>query len=179
MSDTASSPAFDAAFRIIVGVEGGYVNDPNDPGGETKFGISKRAYPNVDIPNLTLEQAEAIYWSDYWLKAQCDKLPPALALVVFDSAVNAGVGTVPALLKAIQESLGVAQDGVIGPQTQAALAKADIGQALAYAHGARIQRQASLGNWPTYAKGWSRRLALIPYQAAVMAASLGSLPPTA
>lgn len=168
MSGTTNNPVFDACFDIVVGIEGGLVNDPNDPGGLTNWGISQRAYPNLDIRNLSKDQAKQLYSTDYWLKAQCDKLPPALALCVFDSAVNAGVGTVPDLLKAIQEAVGVPQDGIIGPQTQAALAKADLSQALSYAHGARIQRQASLGNWSTYAKGWSRRLALIPYQAGQM-----------
>lgn len=71
--------------------EGGYVNDPADPGGETKYGISKRAYPNVDIRNLTPELAGTIYENDYWGPAGCAQLPPGMALVVFDSAVNCGV----------------------------------------------------------------------------------------
>lgn len=71
--------------------EGGYVNHPNDPGGETKYGISKRAYPHLDIKNLTREDANALYYKDYWLAAGCDTLPAPLCLVAFDSAVNHGV----------------------------------------------------------------------------------------
>lgn len=82
---------FDAAFAIVVGIEAGYVNDVNDPGGETKFGISKRAYPNEDIPNLTIERAKQIYLRDYWTKANCDALSWELALITFDCAVNQGV----------------------------------------------------------------------------------------
>jgi lysozyme family protein len=82
---------FEKAFQIIIGVEGGYVNDPQDPGGETKYGISKRAYPDLDIKNLELQTAKNIYFSDYWEAAGCDKLDPWDGLLVFDCAVNQGV----------------------------------------------------------------------------------------
>lgn len=82
--------SFQQAFQIVIGHEGGYVNDPVDPGGETKYGISKRSYPDVDIPNLTLEKAQAIYERDYWLKCGCDKLPHPMNIIIFDSAVNHG-----------------------------------------------------------------------------------------
>ena len=71
--------------------EGGYVNDRTDPGGETKYGISKRAHPDVDIAALTKVTAWAIYERDYWLAAGCDRMTPGMALLVFDSAVNCGV----------------------------------------------------------------------------------------
>ena len=71
--------------------EGGYEFDPADPGGETNWGISKRSYPNLDIKNLTADQASDIYASDYWLKAGCDSMPFPYCTVVFDSAVNDGV----------------------------------------------------------------------------------------
>lgn len=83
---------FDDAFECLLTTEGGYVDDKNDPGGETKYGISKRAYPNVDIKNLTVEQARAIYERDYWQAAGCDQITdPALAFLMFDTAVNQGV----------------------------------------------------------------------------------------
>lgn len=81
----------DTARPWILEVEGGYVNDPQDPGGETKYGISKRSYPNLDIAALTQEQAGAIYLRDYWQAAGCDGLPQGLALIHFDAAVNCGV----------------------------------------------------------------------------------------
>lgn len=84
--------SFEKAFEIVIGVEGGYSNDPNDPGGETMFGISKRAYPNLDIKALTLDDARAIYLRDYWRPAGCDQIEDdALAILVFDAAVNQGV----------------------------------------------------------------------------------------
>jgi lysozyme family protein len=72
--------------------EGGYVNDPNDPGGETNYGISKRAYPNVDIKNLTRQAAQEIYQRDYWDAISGDILNPALACAALDCAINMGVG---------------------------------------------------------------------------------------
>src|SRR5574343_326744 len=75
---------FDQAFDRLIGHEGGYVFDPHDPGGETKFGISKRAYPALDIAALTLADAKAIYRRDYWDGAQCDRLPPDLAFDRFN-----------------------------------------------------------------------------------------------
>ena len=81
---------FDRAFTLVVGIEGGLVDDPSDPGGLTKFGISKRAYPDVDIRNLTLDQAKAIYLRDYWNSHKLDLLEYGKALLVFDCAVNGG-----------------------------------------------------------------------------------------
>ena len=82
--------AFDRAFGIVVDVEGGYSFDPSDPGGETKYGISKRAYPNEDIKNLTLERAKFLYQRDYWNPHDLDSLEWGKALLVFDCAVNGG-----------------------------------------------------------------------------------------
>lgn len=72
--------------------EGGYVNDPVDPGGETNYGISKRSYPNVDIKNLTKQAAQVIYQRDYWNAINGDSLDPALACAALDTAINMGVG---------------------------------------------------------------------------------------
>ena len=71
-------------------MEGGYSNDPNDSGGETKYGISKKSYPNEDIKNMTLERAKKIYYENYWLKAGCQHMKWPLNLIVFDTAVNCG-----------------------------------------------------------------------------------------
>lgn len=81
---------FDKALKFVLKWEGGYSNDPNDPGGETKFGISKRSYPELDISKLTLEQAKEIYYQNYWLKSGCNELPFPFNIVVFDTAVNMG-----------------------------------------------------------------------------------------
>jgi len=113
----ASSEAFVAAFRWIVEAEGGDTL-VTDTGGLTRWGVSRRAHPDVDIENLTREQAKRIYWDDYWRPISGDSLPKALALVVFDAAVNQGV---PQAVKILQTVLrGVAVDGVVGRETIAA-----------------------------------------------------------
>lgn len=82
---------FEKAIKFVLKWEGGYSNNPNDPSGETKYGISKKSYPNEDIKNMTIERAKEIYYQNYWLKADCDKLPFPFNLIVFDTAVNCGV----------------------------------------------------------------------------------------
>lgn len=98
--------------------EGGLVDDPSDPGGQTKFGISKRAFPDLDIANLTQLQAAQIYHELYWMLMRGDDLPRVVAFVLFDFAVNSGV---PRAIRSLQQSLGVRRDGEFGPITLAAL----------------------------------------------------------
>jgi len=82
---------FEQSIVFVLRWEGDYSNDPNDTGKETRWGISKRAYPDLDIKNLTISQAKEIYKRDYWDKAGCDDLPYPLDIVVFDTAVNMGI----------------------------------------------------------------------------------------
>lgn len=147
---------FDQCFDKLISHEGGYVNDPRDAGGETKFGISKRAYPQVDIKNLTLGAAKEIYKRDYWDRAQCDKLPPSVAYVLFDAAVNSGIGQA---IRFLQRAVNVADDGVIGPMTIAAITRLDAESVCARYIGQRLEFMTKLTTWDVYGKGWSRRLA--------------------
>lgn len=101
-------------FNRLMKYEGGYVNDPDDPGGETKFGISKRAYPDEDIANLSEGRAMQIYYEDYYKKVNADKLPERIAWQVFDFGVNAGVAR---SARMIQRLVGAYPDGKIGPIT--------------------------------------------------------------
>lgn len=123
---------FAAAFSIVVGIEAGYVNDSRDPGGETKFGISKRSYPNEDIPNLTLTRAQEIYRTDYWDKLNCDGMSWELALISFDCGVNQGIGTVHTIQRTAQDAT----------QFQAE----------------RGVHYAALPTFATFGRGWMRRL---------------------
>lgn len=110
---------FSKAITKVLKHEGGYMNDSFDYGGETNFGISKRAYPNLDIKNLTIEDAKAIYKRDYWDKIKGDQIEcEELALNIFDMAVNAGVGTA---VKLVQIVCKVGVDGVFGSKTLAAV----------------------------------------------------------
>jgi len=145
---------FDTAFEVIIGHEGGYVWDKNDPGGETKYGISKRAYPNEDIKNLTLDRAKFLYKRDYWDAVDAESMPGAARLMVFDCAVNTGVGMAKKLL---QRAVGTKDDGIIGPKTRAAIsATPDLAMKFA---GYWLQYYTDLSGWPTYGKGWTRRVA--------------------
>lgn len=149
--------SLDRAFELVIEAEGGYVNDPRDPGGETKFGISRRAYPTLDIKGLTREQAKEIYERDYWLAAKCQLLPWPLSAVVFDCAVNQGVGTAITLL---QKALGLTQDGVVGPKTLAA-AKASGEEGVALYLAERTLRYTRTSGWVIYGRGWVKRLFLL------------------
>lgn len=113
---------FDKAFAWILEAEGGYVNHPSDPGGETKYGISKRAFPYLDIKHLSQSKAKQIYRHDYWHPCKCDALPPLVDIVTFDLAVNSGRDFAG---KALQRSINLREDsqnklvvdGIIGERT--------------------------------------------------------------
>ena len=148
---------FDKAFERVIGHEGGYVNDPRDPGGETKYGISKRAYPNLNIRDLTLDQAKAIYRTDYWDRLHMDELPGAIRFDMFDAAVNSGVS---ASAKFLQRAAGTTADGVIGKLTIAAANGMDPERLDKRLAGYRLQYLCDLKTFPTFGKGWVRRVAL-------------------
>lgn len=144
------------AIERVLGHEGGYVNDPNDPGGETKWGISKRSYPDLDIANLTRDEAISIYNIDFWIPNRLASLPDSVAYQALDFAVNSGIR--PAIA-ALQRAAGVAADGYIGPVTLAALASKSPHDLLVLYLAERIEYMTALKNWPNAGKGWARRIA--------------------
>lgn len=146
---------FEEAFQRVVGHEGGYVNDPADRGGETKFGISKRAYPALNIAALTLADARAIYRRDYWDLCRCDLMPEPLAFAVFDLAVNAGRH---AATKDLQLALGLIPDGVLGPDTLAALHACDGLRTPVKVHASGLERRTNAPTGPQHGRGWTRRV---------------------
>jgi lysozyme family protein len=94
---------FEIAIKFVLKWEGCcYSNDPHDPGLGTKYGISKKSYPNEDIKNMTLERAKQIYYQNYWLKQDCDKIPFPLNYCIFNAGVNCGINTAKYLLLASQ-----------------------------------------------------------------------------
>lgn len=139
---------FERAVRKVINLEGGLSLDPDDRGnwtggqkgvGElrgTKFGISAMSHPNLDIASLTVDDAIGIYRRDYWDALDADSLPPALAVVAFDAAVNSGVGTAKRLLA---ESNGSLLDFI----------------------GLRFLHYTDLNQWQLYGRGWTRRFAEI------------------
>ncbi len=145
---------FDTAFDRLMGHEGGYVNNPADPGGETNWGISKRQYPDVDIKNMTRDQAKAIYLRDFWDRGHMSEFDPAVAFQVFDFAVNSGIETA---IRKLQTAAGVADDGHIGPVTVAAIKNRGVNDMLMLLTAERIEYQAKLKNGDTFWRGWMRR----------------------
>lgn len=160
---TALSRTPSQSFTLIVNhvlkSEGGYVDHPNDPGGETHFGISKRSYPDLDIRALTRAEAIEIYKRDYWCAYQCEALPPPVAAFVFDALVQHRPKTATTML---QHALGVRADGHIGPRTLAAAHGADLAKLLPELVAQRTDLYAALASQPSRAMfktGWFRRLA--------------------
>lgn len=149
---------FDDAFERVIGHEGGYVHDPRDPGGETKYGISRRAYPGEDIPHLTLQRAKLLYGRDYWGPAGCDAVPDVVRFDLFDMAVNQGVH---AAIKALQHAVGETEDGVLGPLTLQAVQSTPAHRLLFRFDAARLVAYSSLpeDKWRAFGRGWVRRVA--------------------
>ena len=169
--------SYNQAFDLVVGSEGSQLDlATNDTGNWTggavgsgtlkgsKFGVSAASYPNVDIANLKLEDARAIYKKDYWDKVRGDDLAPQLAYVVFDAAVNNGVGRA---VQWLQSAVGASPDGVIGPMTLALANKIDALQAINKFMAKRIYFMGCLSLWKDE-PGWSVRLAAIPFNSLQM-----------
>ena len=116
---------FDEIIERVLEHEGKYVWDKDDLGGETKYGITKRFYPDVDIKNLTKEEAEKIYYDDYWVKNRVPQLPENLRHIYFDMCVNQGRGTAVRVLQRACNSKGadLKVDGGLGPSTIKAIQK--------------------------------------------------------
>ena len=147
---------FDEAFEKLLGHEGGYVNHPTDPGGETKYGISKRSYPGEDIAGLTIARSKAIYKTDFWGPAGCDAVPEGLRFDLFDMAVNSGVSKA---VKTLQRAAGETADGVLGPDTLQALSSMPATRLVARFNGHRLAFMADLTTWPAFGRGWAKRIA--------------------
>jgi lysozyme family protein len=118
--------AFDHAFYKTLEFEGRYSNDPDDPGGETRYGISKQSYPDVDIATLTIAQAKVIYRRDYWDVLNLNEIGSyIIASEIFDTAVNMGRRNSIKIAQKALNFLGedLLEDGIIGPKTIYALQK--------------------------------------------------------
>jgi lysozyme family protein len=146
---------FDDAVEVVLKYEGGYVNDPNDKGGETNFGISKAAYPTLDIKNLTKEDAKKIYRINYWDQLRLEAFPQRARLIVFDAAVNQGQTRA---IMMVQRTLGVSADGSLGKITLMAFANmTEVGFIKSFA-ARRLQSYMTNPQWDRYGKGWVTRL---------------------
>lgn len=163
---------FPNALRLVLKHEGGFSKHPADPGGATMLGVTKRVWEaytgdvvtEADMKRLTPEDVGPLYRRNYWDKCNCDELPGGLDYAVFDYAVNSGVMRA---CKVLQAALGVKTDGVIGPATIAA-ARASEGLIQRYC-GERLRFLKALPHWPSFGKGWERRVREVQAKAVAMA----------
>ena len=149
---------FDECLKMLLHHEGGYVNHPKDPGGETNLGVTKRVYEKwggtKDMKDLTVEDVAPIYKKEYWDRCKCDDLESGVDWAVFDWAVNSGTGRAA---KAIQKICGAAQDGAIGPKTLALIGTQNTQYVIEEFGKIRQDFYESLKTFDTFGKGWTRR----------------------
>lgn len=154
---------FASVLPLVLKHEGGYVNHPNDPGGETNKGITWRTYaawrrsqglPEQSVRHITDSEVRAIYKAQYWDAVRGDDLPAGLDYAVFDFAVNSGPARAA---KFLQRQIGVPQDGVIGSHTLSAIPADTIGLVRSLCD-ARLAWLRTLRHWGTFGRGWTARV---------------------
>jgi lysozyme family protein len=145
---------FHRCIELVLAEEGGLSDHPADPGGLTKYGISQRAYPQLNIAALTLDDAKALYRRDYWQVLHGDQLPSGLDLLVLDCAINQGLVTA---IKLLQRALQIHDDGICGPITlnHSIVSMPDVMDAFAAERALRYELNP---NEATFGRGWYRRL---------------------
>lgn len=151
---------FDEAFEKLIGHEGGYSNHPDDPGGETMFGVTARVarangYAGA-MRDLPLSTAKSIYRASYWDSVRADELPDAVRFDVFDASVNSGPGQA---VRFLQRATGSTDDGRLGPLTMRAVKAMDPQLLDKRLNGYRLRFMSELKTWPTFGRGWAARIA--------------------
>ncbi|PJG83783.1 glycoside hydrolase family 108 protein [Caviibacterium pharyngocola] len=151
---------FDDVFNRTLGHEGGYVNHPDDPGGETNWGITKRTaiengYTGA-MKTMSRDTAKEIYRRAVWLRYQCDRMPRAVAYQFFDAAVNHGNGNA---IRLLQRAVGVVDDGVIGKITLAAIRAMNENDIIMRLNAERLIFYTKLTHFNAFGRGWVRRIA--------------------
>lgn len=155
---------FAEALQHVLKDEGGFVNHPDDPGGMTNLGCTKAVWEEwcghpVDekvMRNLKPTDVAPLYKRKYWDKVQGDELPSGVDYAVFDAAILSGPGRAA---KWLQACVGAEPDGAIGPKTLAAVRAADAKELIEDYSKRRLSFLMDLKHWPTFGKGWSRRVA--------------------
>ena len=161
---------FDKAFDFVMKSEGGYVNNPKDPGGETNLGVTKAAWStwpkrpiqSGEMAKLQLSDVKPFYKALYWDKAYCPQLPTGLDYCLFDAAVNMGVGQA---IRLLQKSLGCVPDGVIGPNTMKAINDAKPEDLIDKFSAQKEMFYRSLATFNVFGKGWINRVAQVKINA--------------
>ena len=150
---------FNEIIEQVLEHEGGYVNDPKDLGGETKYGITKRFYPDIDIKNLTIEQAKEIYKKDYWDRNKVESLPQNLWHIYFDMCVNMGKRTAVKVLQRAANNKGrdIEVDGGLGPMTIGALKGVELDRVRAFRVKYYVDLITARPEQEKFYLGWFRR----------------------
>tara|TARA_E500000305_G_C3918882_1_gene187112 strand:+ start:236 stop:709 length:474 start_codon:yes stop_codon:yes gene_type:complete len=150
---------FDEIIEQVLEHEGGYVNDPKDLGGETKYGITKRFYPELNIKELTIEKAKQIYKDDYWDKNRVETLPQELWHIFFDMCVNMGRRTAVKVLQraAVNRGRNIEVDGGLGPMTIKALKGVELDRVRAYRVKFYVDLITAKPEQEKFFLGWFRR----------------------
>jgi lysozyme family protein len=150
---------FDQAYDFLIGEEGGYSHNSNDPGGETIWGITRRVALQEgyqgDMRYLSRETAKGITQKRYWDAVHADDLPQVMRLPVFDAAFNSGTKQA---IQWLQRALDLVDDGVMGPLTLAAAQKADGLKTVVLFESERLDLMTSLPTWAAFSRGWARRV---------------------
>ena len=154
---------FDECFNLILLEEGGYVNDPRDPGGRTNMGVTQRAWENYIkssvteevMRKLTPDRIKPFYKSMYWDKVRGDILPSGLDYATFDFAVNSGPFKA---IKCLQEIAGVVADGIMGPKSLDAIMHCNREQTIDALCDMRMEFLRKLPKFKDYGRGWSSRV---------------------
>jgi lysozyme family protein len=165
---------FDASFKMVLSHEGGYVNDPRDPGGATNMGVTQRAWEDYvghpvserSMIALTRDMVKPFYRAKYWDKIGGDSLPSGVDHAAFDLAVNSGVSRAA---RYMQRIAGVPEDGIIGPKSLEAISVCPPDKMIDALCSTRLDFLKRLPRWKTYGRGWSRRVAEVELQATKMA----------
>ncbi|SHK13865.1 Lysozyme family protein [Roseomonas rosea] len=172
---------FEACLKVVLRAEGGFVNHPSDPGGATNMGIALRTLSEFrdaevteeDVRSLTRAEAREIYRARYWTPMRCADLPAGIDLMVFDFGVNAGAGR---SLRLLQRSVGVTPDGSVGPITLAAVRACRSAELIGRLAEGRLAYYRGLSTFPTFGRGWTRRVDHARQAALAMATEPASVP---
>ncbi|MBP8005363.1 MAG: glycoside hydrolase family 108 protein [Acinetobacter sp.] len=153
------SLTFNQVFERTIVHEGGWVNNPKDPGGETNWGITiatarANGYQGP-MKSLTRKQASEIYYKAFWLRANCEQYTGAISYQLFDAAVNHGIGNA---IRMLQRAVGVVDDGKVGPITLAAIKSMTLDDVLVLFIAERLEFFTRLSTFNTFGRGWARRV---------------------
>lgn len=173
-----SNIKFSTVLAVVLKFEGGYSDNPNDSGGSTNMGITRKTLARwrsvspwwklskAQVRSLTLAETTQIYEALYWAPVRGNELPSGLDLSIFDAGVNSGPGQA---VKWLQAVVGESEDGVAGPKTLGAVKNlADLPSAIDHYNDKRLAFMQSLVGWSTFDRGWARRVASVREQSLVM-----------